>query len=202
MPDPEFYNTRVSALLLILLSAVLVNVTALTRMPSWRPFETITGTFVAARALAIASLIAVPVVSAITWLLSTLLLEPSGLSYLRTFAFVAVILAVVPLVELMFRRDGRLRPRRPGFALLMMTNSAVLGVALMVGIRMKNIVDAVLFSIAMAAALGFLLLAFTSLHERLQHADVPIVFRDAPLALVTVGIMALAFMGFTGFIQE
>lgn len=190
-----------SALLIILLSAVLVNVMALTRMPSWRPFEAITGTFAAARALAIASLITVPVVSAITWLLSALF-EPSGLSYLRTLVFVAVILAVVPLVELLFRRDGRLRPQRPGFALLMMTNSAVLGVALMVDIRMQNIVDAVLFAIAMGTALGFLLLAFAALHERLQHADVPSVFRDAPLALVTAGIMALAFMGFTGFIQE
>lgn len=191
-----------SALLLILLSAVLVNVMALTRVPSWRPFEAITGTFAAARALAIASAVTVPVVSAIAWLLSTLLLDPSGVSYLRTLVFVAVILAVVPLVEMMFRRDGRLRPQRPGFALLMMTNSAVLGVALMVGIRMQTIVDAVLFAIAMAAALGFLLLAFAALHERLQHADVPSVFRDAPLALVTAGIMALAFMGFTGFIQE
>jgi Na+-translocating ferredoxin:NAD+ oxidoreductase subunit A len=191
-----------SALLLILLSTVLVNVMALTRMPSWRPFEAITGTFAAARALAIAALITVPTVAAITWLLSALLLEPSGLGYLRTLAFVAVILAVVPVVELIFRRDGRLRPQRPGFALLMMTNSAVLGVALMVGIRMENIVYAVLFAIAMAAALGFLLLAFAALQERLQHADVPSVFRDAPLALVTAGIMALAFMGFTGFIQE
>ena len=191
-----------SALLLILLSTVLVNVTALTRMPSWRPFEAITGTFAAARALAIAALITVPTVAAITWLVSALVLEPSGLAYLRTLAFVAVILAVVPVVELIFRRDGRLRPQRPGFALLMMTNSAVLGVALMVGIRMQNIVDAVLFAIAMAAALGFLLLAFAALQERLQHADVPTVFRDAPLALVTAGIMALAFMGFTGVIQE
>jgi electron transport complex protein RnfA len=191
-----------SALLLILLSTVLVNVMALTRMPSWRPFEAITGTFAAARALAIAALITVPTVAVITWLLSALLLEPSGLGYLRTLAFVAVILAVVPVVELIFRRDGRLRPQRPGFALLMMTNSAVLGVALMVGIRMENIVDAVLFAIAMAAALGFLLLAFAALQERLQHADVPSVFRNAPLALVTAGIMALAFMGFTGFIQE
>lgn len=191
-----------SALLLILLSTVLVNVMALTSMPAWRPFETITGTFAAARALAIASLITVPVVAAITWLLSALLLGPSGVGYLRTLVFVAVILAIVPLVELVLRRDGRLRPQRPGFALLMMANAAVFGVALMVDIRMQNIVDAVLFAIAMAAALGFLLLAFAALHERLQHADVPAVFRDAPLALVTAGIMALAFMGFTGLIQE
>jgi electron transport complex protein RnfA len=191
-----------SALLLILLGTVLVNVTALTRMPAWRPFDAITGTFAAARALAIVSLITVPSVAGLTWLLSKLVLEPSGLTYLRTLAFVAVILAVVPAVELILRRDGRLRPQRPGFSLLMMTNSAVFGVALMVDIRMQDIVDAVLFSVAMAAALAFLLLAFTALHERLQHADVPRVFRDAPLALVTAGIMALAFMGFTGFIQE
>lgn len=191
-----------SALLLILLSAVLINVTALTRMPQWRPFEAITGTFAAARAVAIASLITVPVVAAIAWLVSAALLEPSGLGYLRTLAFLAVILGVVPLAEWGFRRYGRLRPQRPGFALLMTANTAVLGVALMVGMRAQNVVDAVLFAIVSAAALGFLLLAFAALHERLQHADVPTVFRDAPLALVTAGIMALAFMGFTGFIQE
>lgn len=190
-----------SALLLILLSAVLVNVMALTRMPSWRPFEAVS-TFKGAQGLAVASLVAVPVVAAITWSLSTLLLEPNELGYLRTLAFVIVALAVVPLVELFMRRDGRLQPQRPGFTLLLTTNSAVLGIALMVDSRMQNIVDAVSFSIAMAVALGFLMLAFAALHERLQHADVPSVFRDAPLALVSAGIMALAFMGFTGLIQE
>jgi electron transport complex protein RnfA len=144
----------------------------------------------------------VPSVAAVTWLLSKALLEPNGLGYLRTLAFIAVTLAIVPLVEFGLRRDGRLQPQRPGFALLMTANATVLGVALMVDSRMQNIVDAVLFSIAAAAALGFLLLAFAALHERLQHADVPGVFRDAPLALVTAGIMALAFMGFTGLIQE
>lgn len=191
-----------SALLLILLSAVLVNVMAMTRMPAWRPFEAVTGTFRGAQALAIASLITVPAVATITWSLSKGLLEPNGLEYLRTLAFVAVTLAIVPLVEWLLRRDGRLHPQRPGFALLMTTNCAVLGVALMMDSRMQHIVDAVAFSCAGAAALGFLLLAFAALHERLQHADVPGVFRDAPLALVTVGIMALAFMGFTGLIQE
>jgi electron transport complex protein RnfA len=191
-----------SALLLILLSAVLVNVMALTRMPAWRPFEAVTGTFVGASALAVASLVTVPVVAALTWSIAELLLEPNGLDYLRTLAFIAVAAIVVPLVELLLRRDGRLRPQRPGFPLLLTANSAVLGVALQVDSRMQNIVDAVGFSFVAAAALGFLLLAFAAMHERLQHADVPVVFRDAPLALVTTGIMALAFMGFTGLIQE
>ena len=191
-----------SALLLILLSAVLVNVMALTRMPAWRPFENVTGTYPGAQALAVASLVAVPVVAAFTWAVSKLLLEPSELGYLRTLVFVVITLAIVPLLELVMRRDGRLLPRRPGFPLLLTTNSTVLGVALMVDSRMQTILDAVGFSILAAAALGFLLLAFAAMHERLQHADVPDVFRDAPLALVSVGIMALAFMGFTGLIQE
>lgn len=191
-----------SALLLILLSAVLVNVMALTRMPSWRPFEAVTGVLQGAQGLAIALLIAIPAVAAIAWSLSSWVLEPNALGYLRTFVFVIVAAAVVPLVEFVLRRDGRLQPQRPGFTLLVTTNSAVLGIALRVDARMQNIVDAVSFSIAMAAALGFLLLAFAAMHERLQHADVPKVFRDAPLALVSAGIMALAFMGFTGLIQE
>jgi electron transport complex protein RnfA len=191
-----------SALLLILLSAVLVNVMALTRMPAWRPFEAAVGTFKGAQGLAVASLIAVPVVAALTWTISKLLLEPSDLGYLRTLVFIVVALAIVPLVELLLRRDGRFRPQRPGFPLLLTTNSAVLGTSLMVDSRMQNIVDAAGFSIFAAAALAFLLLAFAAMHERLQHADVPSVFRDAPLALVSAGIMALAFMGFTGLIQE
>lgn len=191
-----------SALLLILLSAVLVNVVALTHVPAWRPFETVTSTFKGAQALALASLIAIPVVSTVAWTISTLLLEPSELDYLRTLAFVVVALVIVPLVEFMLRRDGRVLPRRPGFTLLLTTNSAMLGVALMVDARMRNIFDAIGFSIFAAAALGFLLLAFAALHERLRHADVPSVFRDAPLALISAGIMALAFMGFTGLIQE
>lgn len=191
-----------SALLLILLSAVLLNVVALTHMPAWRPFEAITGTFKAAQALAVASLIAVPLVAAITWPLAKLLLEPNDLGYLRTLAFVAVTLAVVPTVEYVLRRDGRLLPRRPGFTLLLTTNSSVLGIALLADSRMQSVLDAVGFAFIAAAALGFLLLAFAAMHERLQHADVPSVFRDAPLALVSAGIMALAFMGFTGLIQE
>jgi electron transport complex protein RnfA len=191
-----------SALLLILLSTVLVNVMALTRMPAWRPFDGATDTYAEAQALAAASFVTVPVVAACSWAVSKLLLVPGDLGYLRTLAFVLIALVFVPVVEFLMRRDGRFLPRRPGFPLLLTTNSTVLGVALLVDSRMQTFVDAVGFSILAAAALGFLLLAFAAMYERLQHAEVPEIFRDAPLALVSVGIMALAFMGFTGLIQE
>lgn len=191
-----------SSLLLILLSTVLVNIVALGSVPAWRPFVTSTAGYEAAQPLAVANVAVLVAATSLSWLLSHLLLAPLQLTYLRTLAFVAVILCVVPLVEMQFRRRGRWLPQRPGFALLLATNAAVLGVALMTDTRMQSFLDAILFSAGMALALGFLVLAFAAMLERLRHADVPVVFRDAPLALVALGIMALAFMGFTGLIHE
>lgn len=191
-----------SALLLILLSTVLVNIIALTGTPSLRPFAAARGTFAGAVALAIACAISIPAVTAATWLLANVVLEPLGLTYLRTPAFVAIILTIVPLAELALRRYSKLAPERPAFALLMTINSTLAGVALIADSQLHRLIDALLLAAGAAAALGSLLLAFAALHDRLRHADVPAAFREAPLALVTAGIVALAFMGFTGIIQE
>lgn len=191
-----------SALLLILLSSMLINIVAMNSAPHWRPFTAMNDEFASARTLALAHLIALPPVVLGSWLLFTQLLQPLSMTYLRTPAFVALVLTVVPLVEIILRRHGRLVPERPGFALLMITNAGLLGAALLASDRLHAPVAVLGFSLAAAAALGFLLLAFTALRARLRHIDVPAVFRDAPLSLLTAGIMALAFMGFTGLIQK
>ncbi len=143
-----------------------------------------------------------PAVALLGWLLARLVLAPWHLDYLRTPALVAVVLIVVPLIDVALRRRGALLTQQPGFALVMMTNTALLGIALITLLRAATFGAAVLFAIGAAVALAVLLLAFAALYERLQQADVPVAFREAPLALVTAGIMALAFMGFTGLIQE
>jgi electron transport complex protein RnfA len=191
-----------SALLLILLSSVLITTVLLAEFPQWRPFAAITGVFDGARAVAVACMLTVPATAVLSWLIAGLALDPSGLQYLRTPVFVTVALIVVPLVETALRRHGRLRPERPGFALTALTNPTLLGVAFIAESRMERLIDALLFAVAAAAALGALLIAFAALYERMRHADVPRVFREAPLSLVTAGVMALAFMGFTGLIQE
>jgi Na+-translocating ferredoxin:NAD+ oxidoreductase subunit A len=84
----------------------------------------------------------------------------------------------------------------------MTTNALVLGLALVANSRSHAAFDALLFSIAGAVLLGALLLAYASWHERLRASDIPAVFRGAPLALISAGIVALAFMGFQGLIQE
>jgi electron transport complex protein RnfA len=105
-------------------------------------------------------------------------------------------------LDLALRRRNAIVTQQPGFALLMSTNTALLGIALITDLRAATFGVAVLLAIGAAVALAALLLAFAALYERLQHADIPVVFREAPLALVTAGIMALAFMGFSGLIQE
>lgn len=191
-----------AALLLVLLSSVLVTTVVLAHMPQWRPFVAPTDVFGGARVIAILCLAAVPAVALPGWLLVRLVLAPWHLEYLRTPALVAVVLIIVPLVELALRRRGTLLTQQPGFALVMSTNTALLGIALITDLRGATFGTAVLLAIGAAVALALLLLAFAALYERLQQADVPAVFREAPLALITAGIMALAFMGFSRLIQE
>jgi electron transport complex protein RnfA len=191
-----------AALLLVLLSSVLVTTVVLAHLPQWRPFVAPTDVFGGARLIALLCLAAVPAVALPGWLLVRLVLGPWHLDYLRTPALVAIVLVVVPLVDLALRRRGTLLPQQPGFALVMSTNTALLGIALITDMRGATFGAAALLAIAAAAALALLLLAFAALYERLQQADVPAVFREAPLALITAGIMALAFMGFSRLIQE
>jgi electron transport complex protein RnfA len=191
-----------TSLLMVLLSSVLVTTVVLAHMPQWRPFAAPTDIFGGARVIAIVSLIAVPAVALLGWLLVRFVLVPWHLEYLKTPALVAVVLIVVPLLDVGLRRRGTVLTQQPGFALVMSTNTALLGIALITDLRSATFGVAVLLAIGAALALAVLLLAFAALYERLQHADIPFVFREAPLALVTAGIMALAFMGFSGLIQE
>jgi electron transport complex protein RnfA len=190
------------ALLMVLLSSVLVTTVVLAHMPHWRPFVTPTDIFGGARVIAILGLVAVPAVALLGWLVARLVLVPWHLEYLRTPMLVAVVLIVVPLLDVAVRRRPGVLTQQPGFALVMITNTALLGIALITDLRSANFGVAVLTAIGAAVALALLLLAFAALYERLQHADVPVIFREAPLALITAGIMALAFMGFSGLIQE
>ncbi len=191
-----------TSLLMVLLSSVLVTTVVLAHLPQWRPFVAPTDIFGGARVIAMVCLVAVPVVALLGWLLARLVLAPWHLDYLRTPALIAVVLIVVPLIDVTLRRRGALLTQQPGFALVMSTNTALLGIALITLLRAATFGAAVLFAIGAAVALAVLLLSFAALYERLQQADVPAAFREAPLALVTAGIMALAFMGFTGLIQE
>ncbi|MBB6091410.1 electron transport complex protein RnfA [Povalibacter uvarum] len=188
-----------SSLLLILLSAVLVchYAPALTGL---RAFEQ-TDEFDATTGIAVGSLALLSVVAPLGYALERLILEPFALGYLRTFALVILILLLAQILSSVMARSSRWTPVQPMFTLLMTSNSAVLGVALL-STGIDRFSNAVWAGIGLGILFALLLLAFTTLQQRIRQANAPAAFRDAPLALITTGLMALSLMGLIGILGD
>jgi electron transport complex protein RnfA len=124
------------------------------------------------------------------------------LSYLRLLLLLLLIVIAAATAELVLRQSGRWLPIREPFMLLMVSNSTVLGAALFTMLRAEGLFDALGLGIGTGLGFALMLLAFCTLQQRLRHADVPVIWRDAPIALLSAGLMALALLGFTGLVRE
>ena len=184
---------------LILVSTVLANNFVLVRFLGLCPFMGVSGKVEGAIGMSVATLFVLTLSSVSAYLLNRYLLEPLGLQYLATLGFILVIATVVQLTELAIRKSSPLLYRVLGIFLpLITTNCAVLGVALLNVREQHNLLQSALYGFGAATGFGIVLIAFAAMRERLAHADVPVHFRGAPIALVSAGLMALAFMGFSG----
>ena len=142
----------------------------------------------------------ITVASAATWAVYTFLLAPFGLDYLKTIAFILVIAALVQFVEMVIKKTMPALYSSLGIYLpLITTNCAVLGVALLNVQNNFNLFYSILYGTF--AALGFTLaiVLFAGVREQISEKEVPESFRGFPIALITAGLMAIAFMGFSGF---
>ena len=149
--------------------------------------------------MALATLFVLTLASGMSHLAWHWVLEPLGLGYLRTLVFILLIAATVQATEMLVRATSPLLHELLGvFLPLITTNCAVLGVALLNLDRGHGFLEALVYGASAGAGFGLALLAFAGLRERLETADLPHAFRGAPIALVTAGLMALAFMGFGG----
>jgi electron transport complex protein RnfA len=185
--------------LLVLVSTVLANNFVLVRFLGLCPFMGVSGKLEGAIGMSVATLFVLTVSSVSSYLLSTYLLRPLGLEYLSTLGFILVIATVVQLTEMVMRKTSPLLYRILGIFLpLITTNCAVLGVALLNARQQHYLLQSALYGFGAAAGFGLVLVSFAAMRERLAFADVPLHFRGAPIALITAGLMALAFMGFTG----
>jgi len=190
-----------SDLFLLAIGASLVNNFVLTQFLGLCPFVGVSRRFEAAAGMALATLFVLTIASGASWAAWHWLLEPLGLGYLRTLVFVLLIAAVVQGTEMIVRATSPLLHELLGvFLPLITTNCAVLGVALINLERQHGFVESLVFGAAAAAGFGLALLLFAGLRERMDTADVPAAFRGTPIALVTAGLMALAFMGFNGLV--
>ena len=188
-----------SEYLLILVSTVLANNFVLVRFLGLCPFMGVSNKVEGAIGMSVATLFVLTLSSVSSYLLSSYLLRPLGLEYLSTLGFILVIATMVQLTEMVMRKSSPLLYRILGIFLpLITTNCAVLGVALLNVQEQHNLLQSALYGFGAAAGVGGVLILFSALRERIAHADVPLHFRGAPIGLITAGLMALAFMGFTG----
>lgn len=186
-------------LLLLALGASLVNNFVLSHFLGLCPFVGVSRRFEAAAGMALATLFVLTIASGLSFVLWQWVLVPLGLEYLRTLGFIVLIAGVVQFTEIMVRATSPLLHQLLGIFLpLITTNCAVLGVALLNVERQHGLLESLVFGASAGAGFGLALLLFTALRERLALADVPAAFRGTPVALVTAGLMALAFMGFAG----
>jgi electron transport complex protein RnfA len=186
-------------LILILIGTVFVNNFVLVRFLGLCPFLGVSRNIEAAAGMSLATAFVLTLSSATAYLLHQYVLLPLELEYLRTISFILVIAASVQFTEIMVRRLSPLLHQVLGIYIpLIATNCAVLGVALLNVQQSKGFVQSVFFGFGAAAGFALVLVMFASIRERLDVADIPSPFRGTAIALMTAGIMSLAFMGFAG----
>ena len=188
-----------SVFILVLVGAVLVNNFVLSRFLGCCPFLGVSKKLDTALGMSGAVVFVMTAASAVTWCLDHWLLRPYDLGYIHTLAFILVIASLVQFIDIAMKRF--LPPLHAALGIflpLITTNCAVLGAAELNCKQNSGFLESVFFSFAAAVGFGFALLIFSGIREKLAHADPPRFFRGIALALVTGGLLALAFMGFSG----
>ena len=188
-----------SELFLILVGTVLVNNFVLVRFLGLCPFLGVSRNLEAAAGMSLATTFVLTLSSASAYLLHEYVLVPLQIEYLKTIGFILVIATSVQFTEIMVRRISPVLHQVLGIYIpLIATNCAVLGVALLNVQQSSGFAQSVFYGFGAAAGFALVLVMFAAIRERLEAADVPKPFRGTAIALMTAGIMSLAFMGFEG----
>ena len=196
---------------LIIVSAIFVNNILLAQFLGICPFLGVSNKLSTATGMSGAVCFVITLATVVTYLLNHYLLVPFGLEFLQTISFILVIAALVQMVEIVLKKISPSLYQALGIFLpLITTNCAVLGVAITVVTKefafggaaphMLNLGQAVVYAIATSLGYGLAMCLFAGLREHLAGNDVPKAFRGLPIALITVGIMAMAFLGFSGIV--
>ena len=191
-----------SEYLLILVSTILVNNFVLVQFLGLCPFMGVSNKLDTAWGMSLATTFVLTLSSVCSYLVYTYLLEPLGLEYLKTISFILVIAVMVQFTEMVIKKVSPVLHRVLGIFLpLITTNCAVLGVALLNLNKDNNFVESLFYGFGAAVGFSLVLILFAAMRERINTADVPGPFKGSAIGMITAGLMALAFMGFTGLTQ-
>ena len=196
--------------ILIIISAVFVNNIVLSQFLGVCPFLGVSNRVNTAVGMAGAVTFVMAIATTVTYLLQYYVLNPTGIAFMQTVTFIVVIASLVQMVEIILKRVSPSLYQALGIFLpLITTNCAVLGVAIMVVSKeftfggeshMLNLGESVVYATATAVGFGLAMVLFAGLREQLELSAVPKLFKGMPIALITAGILALAFMGFAGLV--
>jgi len=187
---------------LILFGTILVNNFVLVKFLGLCPFMGVSRKLETAIGMALATTFVLTLSSVSSYLVNEYILAPLDLEYMRTIMFILVIAVVVQFTEMVVHKTSPLLYNVLGIFLpLITTNCAVLGVALLNVQQQHGFLQSLFYGFGAAVGFSLVLILFSALRERITVADVPEVFQGTSIALITAGIMSLAFMGFAGLIK-
>ncbi len=190
-------------LVIIFISTLLINNLVLSYFLGICPFLGVSGKIESAFGMGMAVTFVMTLATSISWLIYNLILAKFGLLFLEYVVFILVIASLVQIVEMFIRKYSNSLYQSLGIYLpLITTNCAILGAALFMVTRNYNFLEAVVFGFSGGLGFSLVLMIMAGIREEISYADVPRVFRGASLTLITAGLLALVFMGFSGLLAS
>jgi electron transport complex protein RnfA len=189
-------------LLLLFVSAILINNFVLHYFLGICPFLGVSKKVDSALSMGMAVTFVLTLTAVVTWMINHWLLIPFGMPYLQIVSFILVIASLVQLVEMFVRKTSPPLYQAMGIYLPLITvNCAIMGLALLASLKEYGFAETVVFGVGAGIGFTLAIVLMAAIREQLDLADVPGPLKGAPIALIVAGIMALAFLGFSGMIK-
>lgn len=183
----------------IIITAIFVNNIVFAQFLGICPFLGVSKKLTSAAGMGAAVTFVMVLATSVTWILQYYLLNPWGLGFMQTIVFILVIAALVQMLEIIMKKTVPALYQSLGvFLPLITTNCAVLGVAILVVRNGLDLGQSIVYAFATAVGFTLALVLFAGIREHLELIDIPRPMRGAPIALICAGLLALAFMGFSG----
>lgn len=185
--------------ILIFISAIFVNNIILSQFLGICPFLGVSKKIDTSLGMGAAVAFVMTLATAVTWLVQTYILNPLGLQYLQTLAFILIIAALVQMVEIVLKKVSPALYQALGIFLpLITTNCAVLGVAILVIQKDFNLIQSLVYAFSTAVGFALAMTVFAGIREQLDLVKIPKGMEGMAITMVTAGLLSLAFMGFSG----
>ena len=189
-------------LILLVLAGIFVNNYVMSQFLGICPFLGVSKKVDTAAGMGMAVIFVMALAAAASWLVYALILEPLNITFLYNIAFILLIASLVQFVEMFLKKSAPALYQALGvFLPLITTNCAVLGVAVTNMQKGYNFIESVLNAVGGAAGFALAIVLFAGIRERIADNDTPKAFDGFPMALITAGLMSIAFLGFSGLIK-